>query len=515
MCRLNENSLVVGMDKYDDPATAVVDDYDSHQQLVLRALSVTASCVSIVFGLVGLYLYVCMKRKVFRHHLILLLLLFDFGKAVVLLWYPARVLAVSLAYDNRNFCDVVGFFTSIFIEGADFAVLALAIHTALLVFKKYNGPEGGLYKYRYWVYGFNILFPLVMASLVFIDRGRAAYQPYITWCYLPVRPVWYRLWLSWIPRWVIIVSIISIYVSIYVYVTLQYREVVKNFKQSQAYATKVQHKNIFKRIGHLMINFLANFPGFAFLATSDNGGSSRSSGDRMMDNNNHAEWDPENVRVNAIAEFQKQSIMKFEIRRNVIERQIRSIFVYPVAYVFLWLAPFGLQCVQFNYEFVHGTVFWIAAAAAFMQPFNCTVDTVAFCIRERPWKVHEEKIFTKENGDWVKRRFTLTKRETITHDTGGERRGTDIDLEEKELDERIRPGHDNGSANTKVATFGSESSSSPHRKFSYADDHYPYIHSGGPLDPFATTASKVEIDEEQNQIQDDSESEIDIFEFLK
>jgi G protein-coupled receptor GPR1 len=487
-----------------DYATAVVDNYTDHQQLVLRALSVTASCLSIVFGLVGLYLYVSMKRKVFRHHLILLLLLFDFGKAVVLLWYPARVLTVSLAYDNTNFCDVVGFFTSVFIEGADLAVLALAIHTALLVFKKYNGPEGGLYKYRYWVYGFNILFPLVMASLVFIDHGRKAYQPYITWCYLPVRPVWYRLWLSWIPRWIIIVAIISIYVSIYVYIKLQYREVVKNFKQSQEYAPKVPHKNIFKRIGHIMINFLANFPGFAFL---EMGGSPATRENRE---NSSSTIDPNDARVSAIAEFQRQSIIKFEIRRNVIERQVRSIFVYPVAYIFLWLAPFGLQCVQFNFEFEHGTVFWLAAAAAFMQPFNCVVDTVAFCIRERPWKVHEEKIFTRENGDWVKRRFTLTRRDTHGR---AQHEGEQHDPE-KSLDDR-NGGHDFGSPNTQGNGMTSESSSSPNRKFSYPSDDYIQSPLGsGPHDPFATTASKMEIDLERGHT-GDSESEIDILEFLK
>lgn len=499
------HSSKVNMSDSVDAATAIVDAFTPHQQVVLRALSVTASCLSIVFGLAGLYLYISMKHKVFRHHLVVLLLLFDFGKAVVLLWYPARVLTVSTAYDNINFCDIVGFFTSVFIEGADLAVLALAVHTALLVFGKYNGPEGGLYKWRYWVYSFNICFPLAAASLVFIDHGRHAYQPYITWCYLPVRPVWYRLWLSWIPRWIIIVSIIAIYVSIYVYIKLQYREVMKNFKQLQSYAPTMHHKNIFKRIGHWIVNFLAAFPGFAFLAEG------RDSAESIV---NAAD-----ARAGAIAELQRDSIMKFQIRRNIIERQVRSIFVYPIAYVFLWIAPFGLQCVQFNYEFEHGTVYWLDAAASFMQPFNCVVDTIAFCIRERPWKVHEEKIFTKENGLWVKRQLTLTRRdpaagESHRHGVDPEKHNAHVRSHERTDDH----SQDNGSTSTKVVFSSLTESSSPKQKFSNGDgDHYPYIRSplsGGPLDPFSTTASRVEFDVEQSHT-GDSESEIDIIEFLK
>ena len=64
-----------------------------------------------------------------------------------------------------------------YIEGADFAVLALAIHTALLVFKKDSDSsnEGGLYKYRYSVYGLVVLVPIFMAGIAFINDGRKSY----------------------------------------------------------------------------------------------------------------------------------------------------------------------------------------------------------------------------------------------------------------------------------------------------------------------------------------------------
>lgn len=403
-----------------------VNAFEPHQAYILRVISVIASCLSIGAGLLAFYLYICMRVKVFRHHLILLLLMFDFGKALVLLWYPARVLLVTSAYDNINFCDVVGFFTSIFIEGADFAVLALAIHTALLIFRKSSGPEGGLYKFRYYVYGVNILLPILMASLAFINNGRRAYAPLITWCYLPPRPVWYRLVLSWVPRYIILVAIISIYVSIYIYVKLEYSKVIKEFKKSQTYLEDNNHNSFcinlnsnssnpnektnsasghgvsgliskccitlrkaFFIVGYSLLRFFSYFPGFSFLEPSK----------LFQGDNNDADLDPRSL---AIREFQKDTMMRFQQRRNMIERQIRSIFVYPLAYVFLWLAPFAVHVLQFNYEVEHGPIYWIGAIGAFMQPFNCVIDTLAFLIRERPWVDREERIFTKHNADKLK-----------------------------------------------------------------------------------------------------------------
>lgn len=447
--------------------------FTPHQMYVQRVLSVVASSTSIAAGLIAFYMYVSMRVKVFRHHLILLLLLFDFGKAVVLLWYPARVLDVPSAYDNVNFCDVVGFFTSAFIEGADFAVLSLAIHTAILVFTKNSGPEGGLYRYRYAVYTAHFFLPLTMAALGFINNGRKSYIPLVTWCYLPIYPRWSRFVLSWAPRYIIIVSIFTIYIAIYIYVKLEYRKVLKEFKQSQTYLTndsafqqqqlneintgigdadlsahdytsyildssdlemapngknienistdsdsnsdphsklkhkhhshstvsfktkaKIKSKKIFYAVCRSLLVFISYFPGFGFLTPAKYF-------PKPVDDE---ELDPTTI---AIRDFQRESLANFQMKRNAIERQIRSIFVYPVAYVFLWMAPFAVHILQYNYEIEHGGVFWISAIAAFMQPFNCVVDTVAFSIREKPWIDRKEVIFTRENWERIKYKLSF------------------------------------------------------------------------------------------------------------
>lgn len=101
----------------------------------------------------------------------------------------------------------------------------IALHSALYIFNTGNrspSGEGGLYPYRHVAFVCWILFPLLMASLAFIND-----QPYVnagTYCYLPVRPFWYRLALSWVPRYVIFAIILLVYVAIYIYVHFKFKD---------------------------------------------------------------------------------------------------------------------------------------------------------------------------------------------------------------------------------------------------------------------------------------------------
>lgn len=99
----------------------------------------------------------------------------------------------------------------------------IAIHSALYIFKPNSaGDEGGLYPYRKFAYGAYVFLPILLASLAFVNP-EDAYVSDGTYCYLPVRPVWYRLTLSWIPRYLIFMIILGIYASIYFYVRYKFR----------------------------------------------------------------------------------------------------------------------------------------------------------------------------------------------------------------------------------------------------------------------------------------------------
>lgn len=96
-------------------------------------------------------------------------------------------------------------------------IVLIAIHTALTIFssRKANS-ETGLYRYRWGAYTCWAVFSILMAALAFINSS-SSYVSQGTFCYLPARPIWYRLALSWIPRYLILCTILGIYLAVYLY----------------------------------------------------------------------------------------------------------------------------------------------------------------------------------------------------------------------------------------------------------------------------------------------------------
>ncbi|KZF23190.1 hypothetical protein L228DRAFT_281937 [Xylona heveae TC161] len=121
-------------------------------------------------------------------------------------------------------CDASGFFHQFGTEAADFAVLIIAIHAALCIFRKgapYAG-EGGIYRYRYPVYFLWATFAILGSALAFINPGYG-YISIPPFCYLPIEPLWYRLALSWVPRYTILLIIIIIYIAVNIYVRKKFK----------------------------------------------------------------------------------------------------------------------------------------------------------------------------------------------------------------------------------------------------------------------------------------------------
>jgi G protein-coupled receptor GPR1 len=197
-----------------------------------RAILITGlacACVSLTIVIVALRWFILMKR-IFRHRLILFLVVSDTMKAI---WYFVfAVVAISRGpvSSTSNFCQAAGFLQLLAVEASDFAILLIAVHTLLCIFRPNSkSGEGGLYPYRRWIYPVWLGPPVLAASLAFVN-GSDAYVTSGTYCFLPKRPFWYRLALSWIPRYLIITTILAMYVSIYIYVHVKFR----GFKNLQA-----------------------------------------------------------------------------------------------------------------------------------------------------------------------------------------------------------------------------------------------------------------------------------------
>lgn len=367
-CPLEQKIDLLGRDSVG--LAADLDRYTEYQADRQRVISIVSSSISIFAGLVGIYFFLAIsdRKRIFRHHLIIFLILYDWIKAICLLLYPVRVLVSSKAYYDVGFCRVVGFFTAFSIEGSDLAIISFAIHLALLIYrpndkiKRGINYEGGLYRYRYIVYPVEILLPIVLASLAFInDLG---YTPLTNWCYIPSRPIWYRLVLSWIPRYIIMVSIIIIYICIYQHVTKQYSK-VGIIVGDNSNETTIKQK-LRKFMGFLMF--------FNFSLTDD----------EIHNTTNGLQRGNINT----------ETVQQFKTRRIQTQRQMRAIFIYPISYIFLWIFPAIVHGMDFRYGLSIRPYVWLNGIAAFMQPFNCTVDTLVFLIREKPWRITTHKVDT-------------------------------------------------------------------------------------------------------------------------
>ena len=261
--------------------------FNGFQLIRMRVLAIVAASSSIVAGLIGIYyLMLADKRKrMFRHEMILFLIVCDFIKALVLVIYPIIILIDEYHYSNPVFFNILGWFTAFSIEGADFAIIFVAVHFGLLIFKpnwrwknkRTGNLEGGLYKYKFVIWPVTFIVPSVMASLVFIDYNvinydmvtdkvriiqdnnnydfkfeprRGGYKPWSAWCYLPPKPLWYKYVLSWGLRYILILSIFGIYFAIYIYVikeTQRIRKQIGDFNPNDNIGTKNERRPKKKR----------------------------------------------------------------------------------------------------------------------------------------------------------------------------------------------------------------------------------------------------------------------------
>lgn len=435
---LASNIVIRTLDNLQQHVTNQIDEFTSHQAYLQRILAISSSCASIAACLVAIYMFLAIdpRRLIFRHQLITFLLLFDFIKAIILLLYPSRVITHSTSYFDSHFCQVVGFFTAMSIEGADIAILAFAVHTYLLIFKpglttkvkNSTRLEGGLYKYRYYVYVLSFIIPVFMASLAFIGVG---YISLVCWCYLPQQPVWSRLVLSWVPRYLIVIAIFVIYGLIYFHVIREFKTLGGVFTtihkshqtQLHPYVSSDEKPSFFSALKFSLISLRdRTFPKFVLPDQNPAMSPSQSrkpakkqkteEDDDDDDEENHSDFstpvhvDTENIIYDP--EIHAANLAKFRKRQKIIEKQMKSIFIYPFAYCFIWIFPFMLQATQFNHERRHGPIYWLNLMGAFMQPLSGFVDSMVFFYREQPWKYTIKRNFEKEHMSKMDNLITTT-----------------------------------------------------------------------------------------------------------
>lgn len=141
----------------------------------------------------------------------MLLIFSDMFKTFWLLIFPAVELIAGKIETEQAFCQVSGFFLALSIEASDFSIALIAVHAALFIFR----GDQGLYPYRKAAYALAAILPVLMASLAFVESP--GYANTGMFCYLPSNPIWKRLALSWIPRYLALASILFLCVGVYIY----------------------------------------------------------------------------------------------------------------------------------------------------------------------------------------------------------------------------------------------------------------------------------------------------------
>ena len=176
--------------------------FTTSQNRAVLIAGITCATVSLISSLLALRWFLLMRRS-FRHHLILFLISSAAFRAVWFFVFPIVVFVRGHVDSGSSFCQATGFFFTFGLEVSDFAILVIALHTILHIFRPTKKVgKGGLYPFRHYIYVAWIAFPILAASLAFVNKGNA----YVTsgnFCYLPKRPFWYRLALSWIPRYLV------------------------------------------------------------------------------------------------------------------------------------------------------------------------------------------------------------------------------------------------------------------------------------------------------------------------
>lgn len=423
--------------------------FSQAQNHAILVVGVTMASISLVSAIVAFQWFALMKRS-FRHHLIFLLIISDMIKALWFFIFPIVVFTKGTVDSSSGFCQASGFFLALGTEASDYAILMIALHAALYVFRpQKKAGEGGLYPYRYWVYAFWVILPVLAASLAFTSAK--GYVTSGTYCTLPKRPFWYRLGLSFIPRYLIFGIIFTLYAAITIYVhkkfrgfsnigdqdydlvtgsrrsTLEPKIQQSSFASSQNTESRKPSTNqslipsdaLRTRPEWENVDFITTAPlkdinngksagvttaDFA-AARSDSLSSTKMcptrdlSAPSQLDEFSLAPARKESevptlgttftgvTRIsNATGTTKTATTSQLQSTRAAILRQLRLLFIYPVVYVLMWIFPFISHCMQYSDYFAMHPPFWLSIVVTCSLALQAFADCLIFTWREKPWR---------------------------------------------------------------------------------------------------------------------------------
>lgn len=370
--------------------------------LTSASISITSAIAVLVWWFLGPTIYNHIHKnnplnrkgkrlRQFRHDLTITMIVIDCLKCFVILAYPARFIHETDVLPKEtysNFCNVAGFLTVVCQFSEDITILAIAIHSALLIFKP--SFTGGLYRYRYFLYSiFLIIIPFTIASMGFIGSEGFTFFP--SYCFFSVYPIWKSLALAWGPRIILMCVIFIIYIAIFLYVKTN-MEKVSNALYMSANSNSDKERTFGGKVRRTLKS-ISSLPRRIFslqVGNSDSCDKDLPCANTREKPSNFRDSDMSQLSQALTLDLQRQinleNYERFKRRKKIIQRQVRSIFIYPICYVLVMIFPFIQQV--FHYASYSDNPrsygFWLVSGylSAWTRPFTCFVNCLIFFLRE-------------------------------------------------------------------------------------------------------------------------------------
>ncbi|KAK7178597.1 plasma membrane G-protein coupled receptor [Paraphaeosphaeria sporulosa] len=409
-----------------------------------------AACaaVSMTASIIAFYWFSRMEKR-FRHRLIMFLILGDAIRATWLFIFAVTSITRGTVPTQSSFCQASGFLVQYGTETSDYSVLVMAVHSAVHVIQPSNASRSeGLYPYRTYIYAGAFLFPGIMAGLAFINP-HWGYMSQGAFCSLPLRPFWYRLALTWIPRYLIATMILSLAVAIYVYVGFEFRaasnlsasakplvatitsrlsaaereeEIIR--EASDHHPLEMPFSLTKRRASSMVQNIVALRRGSQVASLAEatvslpdalqHGPRSASVHFPTSPHDSEVLLSPIPVRSSVVQSKDCLSLQpgietyppptnpgngsplsecpNITVHRRMLQerarihKQLRLIFIYPLVYTLMWLIPFVNHCMTYQDRWVAHPLYWLGFMSTICVTLMGAVNCLIFTLRERPWR---------------------------------------------------------------------------------------------------------------------------------
>lgn len=304
----------------------------------------------------------------------------------------------------------------------DVAIFMMSLHMSLQIFHSTSGRLGpdGLYRVRFAVYAIWIVLPLFMAGLAFINKS-GAYLSQGAFCTLPIRPFWYRLALSWVPRYLVWIYITITAIRIYMRVgsgfTVFARKVDSSSNNGPSLSSTRDHvrrtltptgrrpktAEVGGYHGPLSTqNSALSTPDVEIELGKASPTSDKTYSDTLQPNSAAGESDFDASRIkdsnviNGTTDCEANGAPLIQIssateathktRRKAIQRQTRLLFIYPCVYMILMVIPFVQHCMNYSDYYAQHPIFALSLLNPCCLSIMGFADCLVFGWRETPWR---------------------------------------------------------------------------------------------------------------------------------